>query len=346
MSSVGDNKQRILLESKLRHLEEYIKGLEAFCDGYLMFDRMMREAVRVDHTGFQSATEYLHYVCRSVQGIPRPPAAPDLPSVLADLDLVDASELESLYAKCSAEEMAVYKRLSQIPAIAQDRELAAIKAEVGGLPSPWLVDPKLAPHLMEKLNAIEEKVGAYQNRLESQVEEIIEEFRDVVESMEDPGVSIQPVNEILERAQQHRVVLIDLLSVGACSNVPEVVPETKSRKGRGEWPETRTQPAVAQYLREHAGLYNELVPLVLLGDPKASKKFKAHFGATAISRAITKKSDGGTGDPRWKSQVQKTAAYRAAVPPLLKKPPQRPLGWESPEENAALGDYLRDMLSE
>jgi hypothetical protein len=127
---------------------------------------------------------------------------------------------------------------------------------------------------------------------------------------------------------------------------PEAVPETKSRKGRGKWPEARTQPAVAQYLSEHAGLYNELVPLVLQGDAEGFKKFKANFGATAIARAITNKSGGGTEDSCGKSQVQVAAAYRAAVSPLLKRPPQRPPGWESREVRNALNDYLQYMSPE
>ncbi len=126
---------------------------------------------------------------------------------------------------------------------------------------------------------------------------------------------------------------------GPADPAPEVVPETKSRKGRGRWPETRTQPAVAQYLSEHAGLYDELVPLVLLGNAEASKKFKAHFGATAIARAITSKSGGGTEDSCGKPQVQKTAAYRAAVPPLLKKPPEVPADWN----RECVDDFVRDL---
>jgi hypothetical protein len=108
----------------------------------------------------------------------------------------------------------------------------------------------------------------------------------------------------------------------------------------------RTGRVVAQYLSEHAGLYNELVPLVLQGDAEGFGKFKDHFGATAIARAITKKAGGGPEESCGKSQVQVTAPYRASVSPLLKKPPQRPSGWESREEKNNLKDYLQNMLPE
>ena len=159
----------------------------------------------------------------------------------------------------------------------------------------------------------------------------------------DPGTDVcgyVDLGHVQRKVMAIRKAILDRLASG---NAPEAPPETKKRKGRGRWPITRTEPEVAHYLSEHAGLYEELVPLVLQGDAEGFKKFKAHFGATAIARAITNKAGGGEEGSCGKSHVQKTAAYRQCVRPLLKTPPDRPKGWQSQEEKAGLRDYLRDI---
>jgi hypothetical protein len=117
----------------------------------------------------------------------------------------------------------------------------------------------------------------------------------------------------------------------------------KPRKGRGKWPKTRTDPAVAQYLSENTNLLNELVPLVLQGDAEGFKRFKAIFGATAIARAITKKAGVDQEDICKKSHVQKTETYRHYVSKLFKRPPERPVSWLSREEKANLSDFVREL---
>ncbi len=82
MSSVRANKQRILLESKLRHLEEFIKGLEAYRGSYIQWDQRLRDAVRVDRAGFQSASDHLRHVYKLFSGVPPPTQLPHLSSIL------------------------------------------------------------------------------------------------------------------------------------------------------------------------------------------------------------------------------------------------------------------------
>jgi len=81
------NRAQPALERKLTHLEEYIKGIEAFWDSHIGYDRMLRDACRVDCAGFPSSVERLRHVIHLIRNIPLPAPAPDLPSFLADLNL-------------------------------------------------------------------------------------------------------------------------------------------------------------------------------------------------------------------------------------------------------------------
>ena len=165
MSPKSDHVQPAL-ERKLAHLEEYIKGSEAFWDGHLGYDRMMRDACRVERAGFPSAVEHLRYVIHLIRNLPLPAPAPDLPSFLADLNLWEAGSAESLYAKCAAKELAIYHRLAEIVEAAHRRDIEVIKAKMSGLPSPWLVGPDLAPRLMDKLAALEQEITTIRDNLE------------------------------------------------------------------------------------------------------------------------------------------------------------------------------------
>jgi hypothetical protein len=336
MSSVSKRKQQILLRSELRHLEEYIKGLEAFRDGHLMFDRMMREAVRADRANFESPTQYLLYICHLLRSIPQPADAPDLPSLLADLHLVEEGELQSMYAKGSAEQLSTYKRLLQIHAMAQDRELAALSAEVRGFPDPWLVDPKLRTHLAEKLEAIEARLRANEDQAESKAEGIIEEMRGVVESMEDPRARMQPIDNILERVYQRRAELIELLSVGgaerqlALQNLKPCEREAydayerglaRLRAGEGKVP---TDKEVFEWLKEYSS-------------PKYSRM---NFSTWARHLRVARKALGEQRNRSPKGRVGRSVMHQSTSDA---KPPRGRLTAKEQQEAAA--NRLRDLAS-
>ena len=116
----------------------------------------------------------------------------------------------------------------------------------------------------------------------------------------------------------------------------ETVRGRQLKQRRGRWPSRRTEREVDKYLSERGEQYNRFVPLVLAGDPKATKLFQQTFGPTAIARAL--------GDGCQKQNVQKTQTYQEKIQPLFRKPPRPREGWTLPaQDGSELGDTIAEM---
>jgi hypothetical protein len=111
------------------------------------------------------------------------------------------------------------------------------------------------------------------------------------------------------------------------------------------WPVRKTEGHVAAHLAAHKSEYVRLARDVLDERSGAQLEFEKTFGATPIARAITQRV--GTKHQRacGRRDVHKTETYTGLIQPLLRKPPDKPEGWERYVEEH-LGERLPDILDE
>src|SRR5208282_6078049 len=153
MTSVSDNKERILLESKLRQLEEFIKELMVCRIRFIQHDQMLREAVRTERAAGQSANEHLLHVMELCSQVPRPIRPPTLP-----LFLLEPGGATSPAAKASSEKRAAAKPFPKIGELGGTTDLTALKTKANSLPHSWLLAPELMPRFARKMEEIRQEI--------------------------------------------------------------------------------------------------------------------------------------------------------------------------------------------
>lgn len=120
---------------------------------------------------------------------------------------------------------------------------------------------------------------------------------------------------------------------------------SKPKKKAHDWPVPKTERHVAAHLAAHKSEYVRLARDVLDERSGAQLEFERTFGATPIAKAITQRV--GTKHQRAcdRRDVHKTDSYTGLIQPLLRKPPEKPQGWERLVDEHR-GERLPDILDE
>ena len=183
--------------------------MEAYRDNYLVRAQMMRDALRVERDSSSPAAEHVQRTCRLIRRIPPPVPAPTLPSFLDDLNLWGAGKL-AIIPVCPGWESVVND--AEITKSPIRRKAEALKAEMSRLPNPRLINRELSPRLEKEVEALQQKIKAAGDELESHAEKLLNELRKSAESEKDPGVILQPIHDMLDRAYQAQNEILDRLA--------------------------------------------------------------------------------------------------------------------------------------
>ncbi|MGB2819474.1 MAG: hypothetical protein WBF17_00730 [Phycisphaerae bacterium] len=111
------------------------------------------------------------------------------------------------------------------------------------------------------------------------------------------------------------------------------------------WPVAKTDGHVAAYLAARKETYLELARDVLDDRARANEEFQEKFGPTPIASEITEKVGTGIHRACRRQDVAKTLTYRKLLQPLMRKPPEKPVGWDELLEGR-YGEPVSDLVDE